>query len=162
MRQLMIIALGCWGLVLPACDSDSPGSGGTASDSFMPSGPTNDTQTAPNDTQSPPTGADQVPNDTQTAPNDTQHPPWNSPGNNGSVTVAVNGAGGTGSTTTQTTGGSTSITTQTTGGATSTTTQSSCSTTNSCVNCTVNSCDWCRCAMTLEGYPTSDCDGIYC
>jgi hypothetical protein len=162
MRTAIFIALGCWCLVLAACDSNSSGSGGTAADSFTPSGPTNDTQTAPNDTQAPPAGADQVPNDTQTAPNDTQHTPWNSPGNNGSVTVVVNGAGGTSSTTTQTTGGSTSITTQTTGGSTSTTTQSSCSTSNSCVTCVAASCEYCRCVMTLAGYPTSDCDGTYC
>jgi hypothetical protein len=157
MRQLMIIALGCWGLVLPACNSDSPGSGGNASDSFMPSGPTNDTQTAPNDTQSPPAGADQVPNDTQTAPNDTQHTPWNSPGS-----IVVSGAGGTSPTTTQTTGGSTSTTTQTSGGSTSTTTQSSCSTTDNCADCAVDSCDGCRCTATLAEYPTSECDGYYC
>jgi len=151
MRNLMIIALGCWGFVLPACDSNSPGSGGNASDSFTPSGPTNDTQTAPDNTQSPPAGADQVPNDTQTAPNDTQHTPWNSPGNTGAVTVVVSGAGGTSSTTTQTTGGSTSATTQ-----------SSCSTTNDCIDCTAGSCAECNCEVQLGNITANYCVAPYC
>lgn len=160
MRILMIIALGCLGSVLPACDSDSPGSGGSASDSFIPSGPPNDTQSAPNDTQS--AGAEQIPNDTQTAPNDTQHMPWNSPAGRGSVTVVVSGAGGTSSTSTENTGGTSSTSTQHTGGSSSTTTTASCTTSDGCAKCAADSCAWCQCYATLYGYPTSTCSGIYC
>jgi len=162
MRTLMIITLSCWGLALPACDSNIAGSTGGTSDGYVPSGPTDDSQSIPNDSQTLPPGVEKIPNDTQGAPNDAQHTPWNSPGYRDSVTVVVNSAGGTGSTSTQHTGGSSSTSTQHTGGASSTSTQSSCNTADMCTGCAENSCELCRCAATYEGYPTSICDGVYC